>query len=673
MIFTKIALTNLFSYYGKCSLEIEPKNSEKNIVLIYGRNNFGKTNLLNSIKLLFVGTANDELRIVGEGGEKKLTQKQYIMGKEGLWDGLLNKTAHRRGEDTCSIEIEWLDDESNLVRAERRWTIYRDSADEEVKIYFPNYELVRSEAEDYLQSQLPKDFVPFFFFDGEKIQELAVGTEAARASQIERLLNISPLIAVCKQLSELQKAYKKELLSPTAKAEVKKAEAELAKYESEIAIKQLHLSELSDEIQDIENDLSRIRKHKDSFTVHSAWSSEAAIKKEIFQLEEQYTTQKESLEQELPRIILFLANPSLVDNVYSMLNAEQAQIANNDVALLRVLRSTFASQLLDAPPYSTPRLTDPQLEFYKSRITKILDSYIDIQPDKARKLKLSLEECSALKEFLSQFKSDNSHIRQRASEELVQLAAIKRELENKHDQVLGLASLSANEQEKFRELERQENDSNSKLLDKYSEKRSIEADIDVLHRSSIQARSAIEEALKREEEASKNDARLELSQTLNHFFGEFRDRLRRGKKDKIQQSLNEKFITLMGSNDRIKHIHVDENFTLEYFDEHGERVGRASISAGTKQLVATSLLWALNAASDKAIPVVIDTPLARIDKEHQNSLLENYYPNVARQVIILPTNSEIDTNKLKLISPYVYKQYSLDNPDGKTTKISLSK
>ena len=572
MIFNKIIIYNLFSYCGRCVIDIEPNDPQKNIVLIYGRNNFGKTNLLNSIKLLFVGSSNDELRIVGEGGEKKLTPKQYILGKEGLWDGILNKTAQRNGDNTCSIAIEWKDDDGNIVCAERKWVILRDNADEEVKVSLPNAEIYRSEAEDYLQSQLPKDFVPFFFFDGEKIQELAVGTEAARSSQIERLLNISPLIAVCKQLAELQKSYKKELLSPAAKAEVKTAEAELAKYEAEIANKQLRLDELNDEIQDIENNLLRIKKHKDSFTVHSAWSSEESIKKEISQLEDSYSALKETIEQELPRVIVFLANPSLVESAYSALSAEQTQIANNDIALLTVLRNTLAVQVFDAPPYSTPRLTAEQLDFYRSRISKILDTYDSAQPSEARKLKLSLEQCSELKEFLSQFRNDNSHVRKHVSETLVQLSTIQRELENKHDQILGLASLSANEQEKFRALERQESEAQTKRLDKHSEFKSLDGDIETLKRSSIQAKAAIDDALKKKEEASKNDARLDLAQKLNHFFADFRDKLRKRKKNKIEQSLNEKFRILMGSNERIKNIQVDDSFTLEYFDENGDRV-----------------------------------------------------------------------------------------------------
>jgi len=45
-----------------------------------------------------------------------------------------------------------------------------------------------------------------------------------------------------------------------------------------------------------------------------------------------------------------------------------------------------------------------------------------------------------------------------------------------------------------------------------------------------------------------------------------------------------------------------------------------------KQLITTSLLWALKEVSGKRLPVIIDAPLARIDSEHQQNLLKHYYP-----------------------------------------------
>jgi len=61
-----------------------------------------------------------------------------------------------------------------------------------------------------------------------------------------------------------------------------------------------------------------------------------------------------------------------------------------------------------------------------------------------------------------------------------------------------------------------------------------------------------------------------------------------------------------------------------------------SLSAGMKQLMATALLWALNEVSGKPVPVVVDTPLARIDSGHQEAILTQYYPNAASRLSCSP-------------------------------------
>jgi len=90
-----------------------------------------------------------------------------------------------------------------------------------------------------------------------------------------------------------------------------------------------------------------------------------------------------------------------------------------------------------------------------------------------------------------------------------------------------------------------------------------------------------------------------------------------------------------------------------------------------KQLAATALLWALKDACGKQLPVIIDTPLGRIDKQHQDNLLNRYYPKAARQVILLPTDSELDERKRQLLAPYIYREYQLHNDDGNKTRIEL--
>jgi DNA sulfur modification protein DndD len=95
----------------------------------------------------------------------------------------------------------------------------------------------------------------------------------------------------------------------------------------------------------------------------------------------------------------------------------------------------------------------------------------------------------------------------------------------------------------------------------------------------------------------------------------------------------------------------------------------ANISAGMKQLTAQALLGALSEASGKAVPIIVDTPLARIDRAHQENLLTNYYPSAARQVIVLPTDSELDAEKYALLKPYIAAEFRLENADGVHTKV----
>ena len=94
-----------------------------------------------------------------------------------------------------------------------------------------------------------------------------------------------------------------------------------------------------------------------------------------------------------------------------------------------------------------------------------------------------------------------------------------------------------------------------------------------------------------------------------------------------------------------------------------------NISAGMKQLVAQSLIWGLKDVAGKEAPVVVDTPLARIDRKHQENLITHYYPKAASQVIVLPTDSELDSEKYALLKPYVYREYRLNNPKGDRTQI----
>ncbi|MBS0173471.1 MAG: hypothetical protein JSR64_05500, partial [Nitrospira sp.] len=114
-------------------------------------------------------------------------------------------------------------------------------------------------------------------------------------------------------------------------------------------------------------------------------------------------------------------------------------------------------------------------------------------------------------------------------------------------------------------------------------------------------------------------------------------------------------------------IKFRDDFRYYYLDNDENTIGTANISAGMKQLTAQAMLWAFTKVTSYECPVVIDTPLARIDRDHQNNLISNYYPKAGNQVLVLPTDSELDINKYKLLLPHIAAEFKLSNPTGDAT------
>jgi DNA sulfur modification protein DndD len=94
------------------------------------------------------------------------------------------------------------------------------------------------------------------------------------------------------------------------------------------------------------------------------------------------------------------------------------------------------------------------------------------------------------------------------------------------------------------------------------------------------------------------------------------------------------------------------------------------LSAGERQLLATSILWGLAKASGRALPTIIDTPLGRLDSSHRRHLLERYFPVASHQVILLSTDEEIDEASLKHLKQFVGREYQLTfNEQDRSTQI----
>jgi len=107
-------------------------------------------------------------------------------------------------------------------------------------------------------------------------------------------------------------------------------------------------------------------------------------------------------------------------------------------------------------------------------------------------------------------------------------------------------------------------------------------------------------------------------------------------------------------------ITIDPNtFQIVLYDTNNNLWKKNFLSEGEKQLFAISILWALVQLTERNYPFIIDTPLGRLDKEHRDGLVSEFFGKATEQMIILSTNEEIDNLLYKKLKKHIAQSYLL--------------
>ena len=164
---------------------------------------------------------------------------------------------------------------------------------------------------------------------------------------------------------------------------------------------------------------------------------------------------------------------------------------------------------------------------------------------------------------------------------------------------------------------------------------------------------------------------LKYSSIALQIIDKFSVELQKRKTGALGETITDCYKKLANKKNLISQIKVDpQSLSLSYIDKQGNLVAKESLSAGKKQLMVIAILWALAICSAKKLPVIIDTPLSRLDSMHRKSLVTTYFPKASDQTIILSTDSEIDRYYYGLMKDYVGDEFTLEyNEETQSTKI----
>lgn len=663
MKFLSVTLTDILAYEGEERVNLSRTTAERNIVLIWGRNGKGKTSFITAIKLLFAGVAGERERLVGFP-PRSLPPGQYVLGDGDHWMGVINRRAVRGAamegrQATASVEIAW-ESAGRTVVARREWSTEPAGSYSE-RLYLSEGEtrLTGEAAEARLADFLPRDYVGFFFFDGEDIKSLAETAER-KSIDFDQLLRITFVGSVAAELEKAATERRRRTMSPEDKKELRRVETAL---EESRFVQRDAAAELRDIDERLASETAKLRRAetvRDNLSSGATEAQRKNLEDRKRRLEGEVKAAFLDIVSRVPVVVPLTANLALVRNAAATVDRRMESVGALEQRVLGQVDEALPGwvEAADVPIEAAER--EALVGALRSRLREMRER----TGDSGLFASLDLERAERLRDALLRQINGGPDVRAAHAAMLMAVHRNQAELREVDEQLMRLRVGSDANIERYREAEVQIRTLQESIATLNQRKggqigrRDAAAANERLHASRLRE---LEGLAKR---ASKDEDQARYIERVANALAEVREALRRAARDEVEARLNTRFRDLVHDHTLISRIGISDTYTLNFFDSRGDPIGRASLSSGLKQIAATALLWAMKDAAGYDIPVVIDTPLGRIDRENQDRMLRNYYPKLSTQVVILPTNAEIDARKKATIEGRIADEYTIENDTG---------
>lgn len=669
MMLTKVILKNYGVYKDEHTFDFST-TSEKPIVLCGGYNGAGKTSLFESILVCLYGSASFEKRITKKEYEKFLLRKIHrYLGSKTCADFAQITVEflfhHQSKTDTYSISRLWKNDDGSLYE---QFLVKKNGK---------KIETVDEEQwQAFVQELIPQGIAKLFFFDGEKIVKIA--KEGNEDVEIESSFNTLLGLDLVTQLqSDIEvnlmrgeKNNQDETQQEFEKLDSEKKDLEIALFgevsangavisdglTQKLDQKKSKLDEIHKQIKSEEELISQqgggYAKQRDKLNTEkkvletklSYLENEirllcedvlpfslvpVQIKEFTKQLEKDSQVTKKELEHEILKENL--------DEIMSEINsgAISSVDSNAQKQISSKLSELFKKQLDSKSPYTGTRL----INFSQKQMQEFLN--LIPQMDKI------------IPEKLSKLVKDSS-----VTSEQLQIVSV------------ALSNAAADDEitphiKKLNEFHKEVG-----ILDTEIEhlEREISAKTSLLgiHKSRIRG------VLDRQFKKKASDRSVKIAKKVQTVLEQYSETLKAKKLQILQGYITESLKVLLHKDNLIESVKIDpKTFAISLYRKNEVEISKEDLSEGEKQMFATAILWALAKTSGRALPFIIDTPLARLDMGHRDNLINDFFPDASHQVMIFSTDAEINANYYVKLLPHISRSYSMKyNPKTGSTDVS---
>lgn len=630
MIIKRLTMHNFRVYAGTNTFEFM---HNKPIVLIGGLNGRGKTTFLEAILIALYGS-NSATYL--ESGFKSYNKYLRACVNRNHW----TKSSY--------IELEFVLNESTndtyLIR--REWDALSKITKEKIDVWQngQSSSFLTKNWAMFVENILPNALSSFYFFDGEKIAALAAGNTSEQMKEsIRSMLGITVLDILKKDLGKCIRRNKRK----TVKSESEKR-LDTLREERDAAINKLleidqHISNLEISIDAKKKDIEQCKKQYEMNGGLVIEQRQGLLQK-LEELQSAISRNKEALVNVASTVLPLILVEDLINDIKL-----QAEDEHNDFILAQALElmSSYI-KAYDASGTGSAKEGQQFVDFVRKKSKEEQTQPVYMVSDQALFQLNELSE-SGLHYSLTEAKKllhtkDDLRIKMSEIESYLSLDVDESNLNKTKEQIeMHQTDLLRLEQE---------------LSSLQHERSSVNA---VVIQKSAEYKRDVESYLKEIEARDDADRVIKYSNIAITIIDAYSSELQKKKTGLLSETITNCYKKLSNKQKLIHRIAVDsETLDIKYLDHEEREISKSSLSAGETQLMVIAILWALAICSKKKLPVIIDTPLSRLDSKHREAIITTYFPNASDQTIILSTDTEINHDYYDLMKDFIGDEYTLE-------------
>lgn len=665
MWISRIALHNFKSYQNQVFEFPQPADG-KNLVLIGGLNGYGKTTLLEAI-------------YVGLYGEEAVTQEALnraglkVKGYGHFLETALYKHALSNGDDRMEVVIEIDRPDKGCLRIKRQWFFTNQGQYKDQRLTLdsrvPNSNSWTLLAKEVLPELLtsyavPAWLAPFFFFDGEKIAALAEeGRTGWILSGLESLMG-AVLVTELRQKLAAYVVQKHKESGGGDEQLVNQLQEKL----TDTLMRRKRLTDAFQEAQDEFNqksaDRERLTRQLHDFAQGSDARTLAEVVETIARLQQEEDACNAKLHSKLSTALAFQLISRQLHESFAEALAQEDTLASwegfrdSQQPKWQKFHDTFFQsehiQYLCNFPGGAARtalektLSEAWESLYPPRSVGCADrhwhTYLQGNErrqlvEMRRRIQLSGEELRTL----AAKEQEWAQMKWRAQQERIRLEGA-----SGTDRSSEVNKISAD----LKAVQHRMDELNGKIVLYENQLKSLSSEIPQLTATYERERQKL---------AAGHPERL-AAQRAEQSIAMIDDLLKelfRLKLDALSKALTRIFRSLHHKN-QVGKIVVQDDGKVIFYSREGTEITSPK-SPGESQLFVLSLVGALAEVTGYKVPLVIDTPLARLSEQHCRNLLDYWMADGSRQVILLAQDKEIGGAEFGRLSSHVAKSYLLEH------------